>query len=367
MRIILLTSSLGAGGAERVATTLCNAWAARGDKVTLIPTFSGGGKPFYRLSDSVELIYLADVIHGWKTGLMGYPKRLAALRKLIAQRTPDVVVSFLPNVNVAAIVATAGLGVPLIICERSDPSVQPYTSFWKLACRLSYRFADMLTVQTEAVAMKVPDFFPNVKRVRAVANPLPAELLGHSVSGAGARKVLLSMGRLSAEKQVSRVIAAFMHAASRFDDWDLHVYGDGPLRDTLAGQVLDLGLSKRIVFKGRTANPWDTMSAADAFVMASSYEGFPNALLEAMGVGLPCVTFDCPSGPREISDDGRNALLVPLNDDVALAEALVDVMRDEALRTSLGARARAAVHQKFSLPAIIEIWDRFFRELGAAK
>src|SRR5689334_6479056 len=105
MKIILLTSSLNAGGAERVATVLCNAWAARGDTVTLIPTFSGGGTSFYEISDEVETIYLADVVRARRKTPWTYARRLAALRRLIQERDPDVVVSFLPNVNVAAILS----------------------------------------------------------------------------------------------------------------------------------------------------------------------------------------------------------------------------------------------------------------------
>src|SRR6478735_11954498 len=103
MKICLLVSSLGNGGAERVAATLCDAWVARGDRVTLIPTFSGGGTPYYPIGDAVELIYLADVVGTRRRNVFTHAFRAIALRRLVAERKPDVVVSFLPNVNVAAI------------------------------------------------------------------------------------------------------------------------------------------------------------------------------------------------------------------------------------------------------------------------
>lgn len=367
MKILVLTSSLGSGGAERVATTLCNFWAARGDDVSLIPTFSGGGKPFYEVAEAVELVYLADALTKPRGRVGGYVSRLLMLRKLISKRNPDVVISFLPNVNVAAIVATRGLRVPLIICERSDPSVQPYSFFWKRACQVTYRFADMLTVQTESVAVKAKSIFPGLKSVRPIPNPLPAGVLPHAKEkeNAGDRKVLLSIGRLAAEKQVDAIIAAFAEIADEYLDWDLHIYGDGPLRPSLAALVDEYGIAHRAFLKGRTNFPWQVMADSHAFVMTSAFEGFPNALLEAMGTGLPCIAFDCPSGPREISNDGANAVLVRMNDHVGLTGAMRRIMGDEVFRGELGNMARSSVLATFDLPAVAANWDRLFQEVGA--
>jgi GalNAc-alpha-(1->4)-GalNAc-alpha-(1->3)-diNAcBac-PP-undecaprenol alpha-1,4-N-acetyl-D-galactosaminyltransferase len=365
MKIIVLTSSLSTGGAERVASTLCNSWARRGDRVTLIPTFSGGGEPFYPLSKEVELIYLAARIQGQRGKILQYKERFFMLRRLIAERLPDVVVSFLPNVNVAAILVAAGMRVPVIICERSDPSQQPYTLFWKIACRATYRFADMLTVQTAAVAKSAADIFPKVGKIRAVANPLPSEISEHLRTPDRARKILLSLGRLSEEKQVNKIIDGFSDVCNAFQEWELHIYGDGPLSNELEEIIIRRDLQHRILLKGRTNNPWAVMAGADAFVMASRYEGFPNALLEAMGIGLPCIAFDCPSGPREISNDGRDAVLVPMNDVAGLSAAMEKLMSYESFRTMLGTQARNSVHERYSLDAVLSRWDDLFREVGA--
>jgi GalNAc-alpha-(1->4)-GalNAc-alpha-(1->3)-diNAcBac-PP-undecaprenol alpha-1,4-N-acetyl-D-galactosaminyltransferase len=107
------------------------------------------------------------------------------------------------------------------------------------------------------------------------------------------------------------------------------------------------------------------MAGADAFVMASKYEGFPNALLEAMGIGLPCVAFDCPSGPKEISRNGQDAMLVPLNDQKGLAASLRKVMGDAQWRQRLGEQGRDSVRERYSLQAVMTRWDQLFREVGA--
>jgi GalNAc-alpha-(1->4)-GalNAc-alpha-(1->3)-diNAcBac-PP-undecaprenol alpha-1,4-N-acetyl-D-galactosaminyltransferase len=366
MKIIFLVSSLGAGGAERVATTLCNAWAARGDQVTLVPTFSGGGKPFYEVSNNVKLIYLADLVGSTGKTPLNYIRRLFALRSLIAREKADVVISFLPNVNVAAIVSSASLSVPVICCERSDPSVRNLSFFWKMACRFAYRYADVLVVQTNAVANSIGNIFPHLKEVRTIANPLPNGVISLKKEVAsGTQKALLSLGRLSDVKQVAAILNAFASVASDHPDWVLHIYGDGPLRAQLRSHIYTLCLQNRAFLMGRTDTPWQVMAKADAFVMASKYEGFPNALLEAMAIGLPCVTFDCPSGPREISMDGKVALLVSLNDEQALAQALQQLMGDADLRQTLGENARASVIERYALDNILQQWDALFVEVGA--
>lgn len=367
MKIICLSSSLDSGGAERVMVSLCNAWTSRGDNVTLVATFSGGGQSFYEVDDAVELIFLADIVGTRKKNPLSYAQRLFALRSLIKERSPDVIVSFLPNVNVAAIIATSFLKIPLIICDRVDPSIRSRFEFWEVLSRITYRFADMFTVQTEAVANRIPGIYSGLSRVRVVPNPLSERIAAFRAKASSDRKILLGMGRLASQKQVEKMIDAFAEIASRFGNWDLHIYGDGPLKPLLTSRIDELALSGRVYLMGRTKEPWQIMAGADAFVMTSKHEGFPNALLEAMAVGLPCVVFDCPSGPREISRDGRDALLVPLDDHAGLVTALVNVMNDEELRLSLGSQARESVFARFSLKQVIETWDRLFREIGAIR
>lgn len=365
VRIVFLASSLSAGGAERVASTLCNAWVARGDSVTLIPTFSGGGSPFYPLDSRVDLVYLASAVRGNGKTPLGYLKRLLALRRLICARKPDVVISFLSNVNVSAVIATGGLKIPLLICERTDPSVMPMSKSLLLATQLFYRFADVLVVQTQAVALKVASIFPGLKSIRSIANPVPEDvfLLSRQESG-NARKILLSLGRITDEKQVHLIVEAFLKIHNQFKDWDLHIYGDGPVKAMLEKIVQESGVTNRIFLKGNTTAPWSVMSGADAFVMASKVEGFPNALLEAMAIGLPCVSFDCPSGPRDISNNGEYALLVPAGDVAGLSTALGNLFGDEKLRLELGRKARLSIKERYTLTTVLAQWDALFGEVG---
>jgi GalNAc-alpha-(1->4)-GalNAc-alpha-(1->3)-diNAcBac-PP-undecaprenol alpha-1,4-N-acetyl-D-galactosaminyltransferase len=309
---------------------------------------------------------LADIVGIKHKSLYSYAQRLFALRKLIAERQPDVVISFMTNVNIAAVLASAFLRTPTIICERSDPSTYTSPKLVELACQLTYRHANMLTVQTDAVAEKIMQIYPRLKQVRAIPNPLPDGVVAIGKNrSCKPRKILLSLGRLSAGKQVNLIINAFAEVAPRFEEWDLHVYGDGPLKIEIEEQICNLGLPGRIFLKGNTTKPWQIMADADAFVMTSKNEGFPNTLLEAMGVGLPCIVFDCPSGPREITSNGEYAMLIKLNDQNGLITALEKIMSDESFGIELGNQARASILGRYRLLTVLDKWDQLFREVGA--
>ncbi|OZI50550.1 glycosyltransferase family 4 protein [Bordetella genomosp. 4] len=367
MKILLLVSSMHAGGAERVAATLVNAWTDRGDTVTLVPTYSSKGTCFYPVSDAVNLIWLADRVGTRSGGPLTAWRRLRALRELIREQAPDVVVSFLTNVNVAAILATKVLGkldTPLIVCERTNPVAELSTGrVWRIARRWLYPRADMVTVQADDTVGPFARDVPGIKQLKVIPNPLPPELLDAPLVDTQAvtpRKQLLAMGRLAPAKRFDLLIDVFAGLADEFSDWDLSIWGEGADRDDLQARIDAAGLQHRVQLRGRTDAPWDALSQGQAFVLSSAVEGFPNVLLESMALGLPCVAFDCPSGPREMTRDGQDAVLVPAGDRDKLREALRRVFSDPALRQDLGKRAAESVRNRYALPAVLAQWDALF-------
>jgi len=366
MHILLLTSSMSSGGAERVASTLANAWSVRGNNVTLMPTFSGRGECFYKLSPDVHLIYLADFVSSRGRTWVNQINRLRALRRFIATERPDVIVSFLSNVNVAAIIASVGLGIPVIVCEHTDTFAYPVPRLLGLACKFTYPLADTLLVLTDGIANKYVSHGLFLPRICVMPNPIFEQLMTvvHHDSHDGATKRLLGVGRLDNGKQFSVLIRVFANLANRHSRWSLRILGEGPLRAHLQQQIADLGLESRIELPGIVSAIENELVEADIFALTSRYEGFPMVLLEAMAVGLPCVSFDCPSGPREMSMNGQVALLVPLNDEQALEFALERLMLDDNLRQTLGSQARSSVLERYSLDKILEQWELLFQETG---
>lgn len=139
------------------------------------------------------------------------------------------------------------------------------------------------------------------------------------------------------------------------------------MRAQLEAQIASLGLQSRIRLPGRTDTPWEALQQSDVFALTSRAEGFPNAMLEAMALGMPCVAVDCPSGPREISQDGRYALLTPLDDEDALTKNLEQLMSDAEQRRVLGTAAAEHVRRRYSLASVLEQWDKVFHAVLPSK
>lgn len=363
VRILFFVGSLNAGGAERVACTLANAWTQQGQEVTLVPTFLQAADSFYAIDDSVRLIRLGDRVPAWRNRLLPGLAKWRAMRSLVKSVEPDVVLSFLTNVNVNVLLATLGMKRPVIVCERTNPAHSQNTGvLLRLLRRLLYRRAHTVVMQTQASVAPFRDRVPAVRRVAVVPNPLPQALAdARTVSGtAAARPHIAAMGRLVSIKQFDLLIAVFARLASRFPQWDLVIWGEGPLRDTLNAQIQALGMQDRIRLAGRTAQPWLALRRAQVFAMTSRVEGFPNVLMEAMALGLPCLAVDCPSGPAEISQQGQDAVLVPLGSSEALEAALAGLLDDERLRAALGEQAAASVRARYALPVVLAQWEDLF-------
>lgn len=373
MKILFFVSSLNAGGAERVATTLANAWAKQGNEVVLVPTYLAHRTSFYHVDDDVTLTWLADVPgRALARKVPGLGKWLQ-IRTLIRTTQPDVVVSFLTNVNVNVLIASMGMDVPIVVSERTNPVYsQSAGKVLQLLRRLTYRRARCVVMQTHASVGPFKALVPGLREVAVVPNPLPSSMPAPKLTNDSALptypqasdssiKHIVAMGRLVAIKQFDVLIDVFGQLASRHPQWCLTIWGDGPLRTSLQQQVEKNGLKGRIVLAGRTSDPWQALSRADIFVMTSRVEGFPNVLMEAMALGLPCVALDCPSGPAELTRNGKDARLLPLQQPDALVDALSDLMLDESARHMLGRQAAASVRQRYGLDTILAQWEDLFK------
>jgi glycosyltransferase involved in cell wall biosynthesis len=363
MRIAFLVSSLQFGGAERVASTLCNSWASEGHEVTLIATYSGDARSYFELSPRINLVYLAHPQNCWLGSARHSFARLVKLRVILRAQKPDVVISFLPSANLMAILGSCRLSIPTVICERTDPEFYPQPWIWRFACRHLYRFADVLTVQTENVADKAGRLFCAVSKVQVVPNPLPFQPEQDSTVTLPQSRVLLSVGRLTEGKQVDQLIQVFAHLHHEFPDWQLHIYGDGAEKTRLIEMVKNLCATEFVKILGDTARPLEVMREAEGFAMTSRFEGFPNALLEALAIGLPTVVYDCPSGPAEITQNGQIALLVPPNDLKGLTDSLRRMLSDRMLREDLHIKSKTSIRQRYHLDKVLLIWQKILSDV----
>jgi glycosyltransferase involved in cell wall biosynthesis len=372
LRIAIAIHSMSAGGAERVAATLANAWSARGHQVAIV-TLAPESLDSYPLHPDVKRIALGLA---WKSGsiaaAIGFNmRRIGALRRVLRQLSPDVVLAMMTTSNVLAVLAMLGSGVPVVTSERTHPGSSPIGRLWGMLRRYTYPHAQAVVALTRESAEWLETHCPG-SRTTVIANPIswpltaaePRKDPGDTV--ASGRRMLLAVGRLSPEKGFDCLIRAFARVADAHSQWDLVILGEGPERPRLERHVEQSRVGARIHLPGRAGNIGDWYARADLFVLSSRFEGFPNALVEAMSYGCPAVSFDCDTGPRDVIRPDVDGLLVaPARGEDGLADALSQLMSDDDRRRQMGARARD-VRERFSLASICQQWEALFSELQRA-
>lgn len=369
MKIVLFTNSLEGGGAERAAATLANFWAGQGWEVTLL-TLSSQDADFYRLDARVGRIalHLSDESGNVLQALWHNLRRVKALRRTLLQLQPDVALSLMSTPNVLLAFAARGLpGLAAIGSEHDYPPHAPLGSIWTALRSAMYgRLAAVVALTQETARWLGSN--SSARRIAVIPNatvwPLPKQ--APSISPASlvpaARKVLLAVGRLTTVKNFNVLIEAFSSLAIDHGDWDLVILGEGPQRAALEAAIGARGLDRRILMPGIAGNVGDWYELANLYVMTSRSEGFPNTLAEALAHGLPAVSVDCDTGPRDIVRHEIDGLLVPPEDSPALVAALDRLMGDADLRAAMGARAVDA-RQRFSVEHVSSRWEQLFNDL----
>lgn len=353
---------MAAGGAERVASTLANAWSVRGDKVWIVPTFLGDVHSAYPLHSDISLVRLRISASGLLQPFRPLLK-IRALRALVRSISPDVVVSFLTNVNALALVALRSEHIPVIVSERVDPAARVEIPWYYRAARtVLYRFAAALVVQTSAAGESYRAAIIRPPRIWVIGNPLPQSLHLSSTRAdlLSGKPHVVAMGRLVPQKRFDLLIRAFDRAVGDEKAWTMAIWGDGPDEASLQRLIEELGLQSRVFLRGPTNEPWKELASGRIFALTSAYEGFPNAMLEAMALGLPCVAFDCPSGPSDLAANGSAAVLVQSGDVGALASELKKLASDPDRQARLGREAATSVRARFSEETITAKWDELF-------
>lgn len=358
MRICGVIASLGAGGAERVIVELCTAWHARDDAVSLL-TLDDGCGDFYTAPVGVRRVALdlASASQSKAAALRATVHRVRTLRRALIAERPDVIVSFTDRTNVLVLIAARGLGIPVVVSERTDPRRHEIGRAWHLLRRLLYPAAAALVVQTDAVRTWAEAMLP-AHRVAVIPNPLRRASV--ALTPAGTRRLqITAVGRLVASKGFDVAIDAFGSITAMFPEWQLSIYGEGPDRASLQARIDVRGLGTRITLAGLSATVDAALASSSVFVLPSRYEGFPNALLEAMAHGCACVATTCDSGPADLITDGVSGRLVPVDDAPALAAALASLLSDASARSLMGAEA-VATSERFALATVLRAWDRVF-------
>jgi len=344
--------SLAGGGAERVACRLLQGLSREAFRPTLV-LLNNTGEYLADVPADVEIVDLH------KRSRWEFFRILLTLRRLIQREQPDVIYSLMDYTNILAVLAGFGLRhrCRIVISEHNHHrSYLPHTRLrvlrrWLMA--FSYRRADAIVVVSRGLAEAImEDFGVPLERISVVHNPIDIERIQTLLSRQpvshpffehpGHGFVLVTAGRLTRQKNTALLIKA-MALVRHTLPASLIVLGQGELEAELKALVQALGLEDAVDFVGFQENPFAWMRRAGAFILSSSWEGFGIVLAEAMACGTPVISTDCPAGPNEIITHRANGLLVPMEDAVALSEAIVELARDRELRKRLARQGLASV------------------------
>lgn len=367
MRILFVCRNLDrmAGGVERMATLLMHAMLERGHRVALLSWDCGSPEPFYPLDKRIEWFRLDLGDPRERAGTWLRLRRLLRIRSMVRALRPEVAIAYQAGAFQTVRLATAGCGLPMIAAERNSPSRFRFTSEGRRARRIlhSLRLADAVTVQFD----EYRSLYPDALQEKLVAIPNPVVVPPETARPAGdttAERRLLSVGRLSYQKNYPALIGAFNRLAAEYPRWTLTILGEGEERPRLEEMIARSPHGKRIALPGATGEVKPALLGAHLFCLPSRWEGFPNALAEAMAHGLPAVGFAECDGVRHLIQDGQTGRLAPGSEDAAaLAGVLAALMRDDAERAALGTRARESM-RAYAPAGIFERWERLFASLS---
>ena len=336
MALVFLLPSLAGGGAERVAAMLLP-FLARSFDLTLALL---DGRIAYAIPGDIRCMAFSKRIGGAITRLATGPYFLFRLVRLVRKSGADAVLSFMEEANNINILASMITGHKAILSQRIVPHMQ-YAGkgvlgrlILSMSKRLYPKAAHVLAVSAQIRRSLLEDFGLDPGQVTFVPNPVDVSSLQRRAAAPPSlpslpfqRPYLLHVGRLRmSQKGQDIAIKAFSQMRERWPELLLVLAGEGPDRKRIEAMVDDLGLAGRVVLPGWLNDPAPLMARAEAFILSSRYEGWPNVLLEAMACGCPVVACDCESGPREILGDSRYGALVPRDDPDALARAVESIL-----------------------------------------
>jgi glycosyltransferase involved in cell wall biosynthesis len=349
------------GGAERVLADVANGLVERGHQVAVLTSDPPGGESYYPLHSNIERIELDLAPTDKASNFLITLRRIFAMRCKIRMCSPDVVVGFMHSTFVPLSLSMLATNIPLLGSEHIIYDHYRHLPLQKFLLLLSSSLITRITCTSTQALLSYPSAIQRKMVVIRNSVAIPTGARADILGSGQARKVLLSVGRLEAQKDHSVLVNAFAQITEKVPDWDLRIVGDGALRAQLEAQILALGLANRVQLPGPTKDIWKEYSSAQLFVMPSRYESFGLATAEALSQGLPVIGFaDCP-GTNELVRPGENGVLVPPSGDRArsLAGAMLSLMKSEELRGRLAAGSKPL--EEYRLERVLDRWEHVLR------
>ncbi len=360
MHIAFFAMSLNRGGSERVIVNLCNECLVKRHKVTIITCLSDDacfkldGQIVHRKIDKNE-------IQRKQNKAQRFLRRRKGFEETVKKIHPDIIACFLPEPSFIALSLKKSFQIPLIVSERADPSLEYRALIYRIMIKVLYRNGDGFVFQTED-AKKYFDSGIQLKSV-IIPNSLSPDAMRTPYMGER-NKEIVAVGRLVSEKNYPMLFHAFQKIADDFPDYVLRIYGEGELYSDLEHLIAALGLKERIFLMGRKDHIFDLISQSALFVLSSAHEGMPNALMEAMALGLPVISTDCPcGGPRSLIRNGYNGILVENDNAEVMADGMRQILSDLDFAEELARNARG-IAQMLNPEKINKQWEDYICKIA---
>ena len=347
-KTMFFVSSLDDGGAQRVISILASRMVQKGMDVEIVTYLDA--PVLYPIHSEVKITCVQKETE--KKSLMS---NLLWLRSYFKENA-EIVLSFLAPFNMIALVATMGLRVPIVVADRNDPAKVPGSKVIRIARDILYVFADQVVVQTEA---NKAYFKLLSKKTTVIYNPVDLKEYTGLALKSEKDKIIVSAGRLMPQKNQKMLIDAFSAIMKKFPEYQLVIYGEGNYREELESYVKSLKLEERVFMPGSVTDLYDKMKSAELFVLSSDYEGMPNALIEAMCLGLPVISTKV-SGATDLINHGKNGLLTEVGDKKEMENAMEQMLSDENLREKMAIEA-VQLAEMLRTDEVLKQWQKIIR------
>ena len=360
MKITLVISSLGPGGSERVLSELANYLVTKNHVVTIILLSALKKVSFYSLNPKIILKKVnlkSENSTKIFQRIINFLLRNYYLRKLIADNLPDVVLSFIDITNITTLLAMKGIKIPIIVSERADPNHHKIPKIYSWLRNNFYSDSYRVVVQTKSSL----DYFSSKIKKKSIIIPNPNRYLQKFERKISRNpRLIVSTGRLAEQKDYETLIKAMPKVITKYPNLILKIYGKGSLEEKLKELIYSLKLQKNVFLCGVTKNIEKSLTEADLFVLPSIYEGFPNALLEAMSTGLPCIASDC-SGNNDIIEHNLNGKLFKVKDINTLSNLILELLGDYKGRKRISVESKKKVLM-YDRDNIFSQWNKLLTE-----
>lgn len=362
MRIMFVLPKMTNGGAERVAANLCNYWC-KNNEIRIVAIASK--KSFYELDKRVELcgqdleIKRKNVFTTLSCYAKYFLKSVKFIKKNVEEFKPDCVISLLVEADVLTYYALKrNKNIVKVFSERADPTKRNRVR--QMMANRTYRICDLFVCQSKKM-YNYYSFIPNNKKV-VIPNPLDVSSLPKPVLNEKNHDIV-SVGRLSNQKNHALLIRSFTAMVDKLpNDCNLVIYGDGPLKKKLQDMIDGSGMKERVRLAGVSKEVLEEIKDSALFVLPSSFEGFPNVLLEAMSMGLPVISTDFFTGVARELVKKENGIVVPTEEEKMLSEAIIDLMNNEDKRLAMR-KNNVLVREKYSIEKIGDLWMKSIERL----